>query len=572
MVERTGPPLAGLTPSGAERLATGPSGTGGATRATGAPGAPGATDSRGDSRVATDPSIRASADAPADATADAAVAATADTATQAPVALGAAGAGSAKGDVFVATARRLVYVALVLLPLLRYRAGKALDLSDAIFVVAALFLVLSRRPPAKAPPVPAWYFGSFVWILAGVIASSQAVSKAASLEVVLNAIFVFFVLQWMLRQLLNSTARIQAGMIAFILGSTVSAFVAFLQTEFHVLGFSSQASLEGSRAVGLSTQPNIAAVTFALALVFAIGLVAELGLRKRWYLGVCIAVLASALIFSASVSGMSSTLVGCFVLFVTRGFRLRTILTVVAALAVVYVIAIGVQSNGSHFNLDPIARLEQTTGTNTGYNTVNPRIATIEHSWSGIVQSPIIGHGLDQTTIAVYYDPSLGVYYPAHNIVILYWFAGGIFMLVALALMMGSSFNRLLHGRLHRPKSRDRAVRDTVLAGCVVVLFFSLQSPEIVDRWLWLPFILALCFREAAVPPPAGTARPLPDHAATPSGSHTPPSTAPTAAVPGSLAAPAPRRRVAATATPRRVSGTLGAPPARPHSDQPPAS
>ncbi len=48
----------------------------------------------------------------------------------------------------------------------------------------------------------------------------------------------------------------------------------------------------GLRAVGLSDQPNIAAVAFALGLVFAIGLVAELGLRRRWYLGVCVAVLA----------------------------------------------------------------------------------------------------------------------------------------------------------------------------------------------------------------------------------------------------------------------------------------
>ena len=139
---------------------------------------------------------------------------------------------------------------------------------------------------------------------------------------------------------------------------------------------------------GLSNQPNIAAVAFALGLVFAIGLVVELGLRRHWYLGVCIAVLAGALIFSASVSGMSSTLVGCFVLFITRGFRLRTVLGVVAALAVVYVIAISVQSSGSHFDLNPIARIEQTTGTNTGYNTVNPRVATLEHSWSGIVAEP----------------------------------------------------------------------------------------------------------------------------------------------------------------------------------------
>lgn len=136
---------------------------------------------------------------------------------------------------------------------------------------------------------------------------------------------------------------------------------------------------------------------------------------------------------------------------------MRTVISVVAALAVVYIIAISVQSSGSHFDLNPIARIEQTTGQNTGYNTVNPRVATLEHSWSGIVQSPIIGHGLDQTTIAVYYDADVGVYYPAHNIVILYWFAGGIFMVAAGALMMGSSLNRLLKGRLRQGRGGDRA-------------------------------------------------------------------------------------------------------------------
>jgi hypothetical protein len=66
--------------------------------------------------------------------------------------------------------------------------------------------------------------------------------------------------------------------------------------------------------------------------------------------------------------------------------------------------------------------------------------------------------------------------------------------------MMGSSFNRLLHSRLRRGRGRgtDVPLRDTVLAGCVTVLFFSMQSPELVDRWLWIPFLFALCFRSAA--------------------------------------------------------------------------
>jgi hypothetical protein len=390
-------------------------------------------------------------------------------------------------DLFVVVARVLVYAGMVFLPLLKYRLGHAFDLSDALFLVAAVFLLLSRRPPVKAPPVPGWYFGSFLFVLAGVVASSQAVSKGGSLQVVANAIFVFFVLQWMLRQLLDTTARIRIAMVAFIVGTTASAFVAFLQTEFHAFGYGNVANLEGARAIGLSNQPNVAAVAFALAMIFSIGLALETGVRKHWYLGVCIAILGCALIFSASVSGQAATVVGCAVLFAARGIKLRTLLTVLAALAVVYVIAIAVQSNGTHFDLNPLARIQQTTTSNSGYNTTSARVDTIKESWSGIVQSPIIGHGLDQTTIAVYYDPYLGVYYPAHDIVIIYWFAGGIFMVAGVALMMASSIRRVL--------ARRDPMRVTVLAGCVTVLVFALQSPELVDRWLWLPFMLALCFR-----------------------------------------------------------------------------
>ena len=212
--------------------------------------------------------------------------------------------------------------------------------------------------------------------------------------------------------------------------------------------------------------------------------------------------LASAVIFAASVSGVASTLVGCFVLFIRRGFKLRTWLGIIAALSVVYLAAVSIQSSGTGFDLNPIARIEQTTGNNTGYNTVNPRIATIEHSWSGIVDSPIIGHGLDQATINVYYDADVGVTYPAHNIIILYWFAGGIFMLAGAAVMMASAVHRLLGGWR---TAKANPMRDVILAGCVTVLFFSLQSPELVDRWLWLPFMLALCFRTR--PKPAITSK-----------------------------------------------------------------
>ena len=228
VVERTGPPEVGLTPGGAERLSTGPSGPGGATGER----RRGRTDAR--PRATREDLLRRHLALPPG-----------------------------------------VYVALVLLPLLRYRAGKALDLSDAIFVVAAVFLVLSRRPPAKAPPAPAWYFGSFVWVLAAIVASSQAMSKAASLEVVLNAIFVFFVLQWMLRQVLNSTERIRAGMIAFILGSSVVGLRRLLADRVPRPRIQQPGEPRGLTGGGPEHAAEHRRRDLRAGLVFAIGLVAD---------------------------------------------------------------------------------------------------------------------------------------------------------------------------------------------------------------------------------------------------------------------------------------------------------
>jgi hypothetical protein len=147
-------------------------------------------------------------------------------------------------------------------------------------------------------------------------------------------------------------------------------------------------------------------------------------------------------------------------------------------------------------------------------------------------------------------------------------------------------------------------MRDTVLAGCVVVLFFSLQSPELVDRWLWLPFMLALCFRDAlpasgpdTVPlvddelVPALPAQPPSDSIASDRsheavGAPAPTSSAPTSSAPTSSAPPAsapppsappPSVPPAQRPSQRRVTGTVrrnptASPPFQPDTGPPPAS
>ena len=420
-------------------------------------------------------------------------------------------------DLFVVTSRGFLYVGMFFLPLLRFKVTHGLNVSDALFLLGFIFLVLARKPPPRAPRTPAWYVGAFMFLLAGMLASTQADAVPQSVVVVFNAIYVFFILQYLLRQQLGTTLHLQRAIGSFIAGVSLSAIVAILQVTLHVFLPKAGSIAAGggtiggnARAVGLSNQPNLAGVVFALGIIMGVGLLLQVGWRRHWYLTVCVFVTAMALLLAASVSGMGTVIVGLVVLFIARGVPLKTVVSVVLALAAAYVLVFGVIDRGS--KLDPITRIEKTTNANAGSGggTLQLRIDTVTKAWGEVLQKPIAGHGLDQKTLAVYFDKSLYVYYPPHNLIALYWYGGGIFMLVGLIIMVGSSFNRLLYGRLRAGRNWD-PMRDVVLAACVGALFFAMQGPELVDRWFWMPFLLALTFRDYAPPPaPAHDAIGLP--------------------------------------------------------------
>lgn len=453
-------------------------------------------------------------------------------------------------DILVNMSRRLVFLGMFLLPLLSIRVGKSLSVSDAIFAVAAILLALSVRPPVRRRPVSGWVLGAFLVVIGGLLSSFGAVSPYASLVVVGNGVYVMFALQWTTRHVLTDTRLIHKAMAAFVLGTSLSAAVAIIQTKFHALGYQgSVAGAEGARALGLARQPDIAAVTYGLALVFALGLALQLGPGRRWWRVAAVAVLAVALIGTGSVSGMACALIGTVVLLVRRGIKIHVLVVTAIAVVSIYTVATSLQHKGSGENLNPFARIAQTTGHGTGYNTVNPRIATWKAATDGIIASPVIGHGLDLQSSLVYFDPSLLISYPTHNLPLLLWYQGGILFLFGFAIMMASAVRRLMGPR------RD-PTRDIVLAGAVVVLAFSMQSPEMFDRWLWLPFLLAMTFRGeqatpqtrpldtagAAVPPEpfdtAGSANPTnPTNAGSPTES-SPPKPLPPKPVPDHLPAP----------------------------------
>jgi hypothetical protein len=385
-------------------------------------------------------------------------------------------------------ARALVYLGLFAMPMLSLRVGGTgsggITISDVFFGMAIVPLALSKRR-SKLLPTTVWNIGGVLVVVAGIVASFSAVTPRSSFFVDGRMVFVLFIWQWTLRHTLADKHRLVLGLDAYISGAAVSGVVAILQSKFHLIV--SFGSTVNGRAFGLTTNPNDAGATLSLGVVFAVGLVLYCGIGWRGYRAICLGLISIGLILSASVGGMGSALVGCFVLLVRHHVRPRTILVAAVAIVVIYVGGTSLLSSGPNGrNLNPIARFQQASGNGTGQNTVNPRINTDKNAWSGIVASPVVGRGLDPASGLVYYDPDLGVLYPTHNFILTLWYQGGLVFLLGALIAIAAAFRRMLGAR------QRNASTDMIFAGAITVLLFTMQAPAMFDRYLWLPFVLAM--------------------------------------------------------------------------------
>ena len=384
-----------------------------------------------------------------------------------------------------------------LMPMLVFRVGghssateaSGLTLSDLFFFLSAGFLILSihRR---KLTPLPVWYLGSILVIVGGLVSSYVAVSVIGSIAVVLRMVFVLIVWLWVARHVLSNEKIMHTAMTAYILGCAVAGMVAVLQLGAHVLV--SLGTLVNGRASGLAKAPDDTGALLALALTFAVGLALHPSVRRRWLYVCCIAAIATGLIVSGSVSGMMCGLTGAAIVIVRHGVKLKQVLAVLLLLVVVYAAGTLIQgSNGK--SLNPIARFQAATGTGSSSNSVGPREGTWRNSWSGVVHSPIVGHGLDVESSLVYLDPNVNTEYPTHDFILMAWYQGGILFLAGDAVCICAALTRM------RRNGTMDATKNVLFAGGVAVILFALQAPMMFDRYFWFPFVLAMTLPAAAV-------------------------------------------------------------------------
>ncbi len=401
--------------------------------------------------------------------------------------------GDTRKDFMKDNARRCLVIGAFLMPMLSFRilgqttatTESGLTLSDHFYFLSVVLLAASvhRR---RLAPTRVWYIGVAFVIVGGILATFHADEWVESLFVVARMIFVLLMWQWTMRHLVDNENRLHAVISAYIFGCVASAFVAIVQLEGHQL--ISLGTFFNGRTTGLAKHPDDTGSLLALGMAFSVGLALHRGRRHRWVYAASAVVIGVGLICTGSVSGMLTGVLGAIVAMALGGVRLKQVLTVVGVVVIAYVAGVAVQgSNGK--SLNPIQRFSAATGSEaSGHNSVSPRVGTWEGSWRGIVNSPILGHGLDIVSGVTYTDPTNNTPEETHDFLLMGWYQGGILFLAGELICIGEGIRRMfLRGR------RD-PYRSVLVAGGVTVIAFALQAPMLFDRYFWLPFVLATTY------------------------------------------------------------------------------
>ncbi len=379
-------------------------------------------------------------------------------------------------DKFWTVALGLSFLGIFMIPMTTFRGG-GVQVSDLIFVVGIIVLFFSKDRPRIEPMPVSWWLALVLIVIGGIAACVVALDLTLSVLVLFRMIFVILFWPWLLRSVLFTQRLKQLGMYAFVLGCAASGFAEILQ-KVHLYPLPAAAF---GRAVGFTSQPDELGAALALGLVFAIGLTMELGLGRRRHRLVSVMLISFGLILSGSVSAILAAFAAGFVLLVLRRVNLRRVITGAVLIVVVY--AAGTLFLGAS---NPISRFQSTVGNSSSANTGTLRVDTYKAAWHGIAEQPLVGHGLDQVSGAVYFDIYSGAVYAPHNLILILWYQGGFLFLIGTMVAVLSALWRSFKGRRRDPTA------DIIFAGAIASLVYAETAPIIFQTYFWLPFILAI--------------------------------------------------------------------------------
>lgn len=358
-------------------------------------------------------------------------------------------------------------------------------ISDLLFCVAALLLLMSGRINILpfAGMTVLWY-GALLLMLASLLASSLFYGNGERWLIVAGQYGFAFGL---LPMLLVQTSWPLTRRLALMLVLGVTAMELFGAAVYHVTDHDYQTAqrfgyefITGANRLGAFTADanwNAAVIAMTLPFTFYLGRIGRLNTIAT---ASCVGILALGLVLTGSVTGFTSACGASAVYLAMAGDRKVVRAAMLLIVLVVALVSVGViDALPDAFEKRVAGAIE--AGDMSSAGTYVGRMALIKEAWQMADQTTLLGIGVDQYRV----DSSDKM--PVHNMYLLVWTEGGMFALVGwlamLTLPLALSFLCL---------GRDRGAAGMGLAVTLVFIGFSVAAPHMYSRSWTVPLILAM--------------------------------------------------------------------------------
>lgn len=410
--------------------------------------------------------------------------------------------------------------AFLFAPMTNLRFGSSVTVGDVLLSLAALFAVLLLILRPRLPLASRWIWGGGAILALSIVVvqifppanvdalvvSFDGLNYGSSLPTGVRLLIAAIVLPVMVSVVVGRWSAINLLAKAFVLGVSLSCAAAVIDAY---IGTSIQTSLAADpdqvtgalisappRYVGLTGHPNILSLTIVLSLPLVISYMTSVR-RLLWSLPLCVLFLIAMLLSGsrAGLIGIAVVVVLSLVLnprvrAVVLKLDYRVILAYAAAAVATVLIAFVVPVQT--VPIPGVSAADQPVrdgGGVAGFTRIEPGDAAaqesdsirrqyIEDSVEYIVERPVIGWGYEWIEVS-------------HNIYLQLLLSGGLLALIGWLMVIFGYLKQafLLRTRLAGPRL------DLLTALAVSILAYlvmGLVSPDLVDRYLYMPAALVL--------------------------------------------------------------------------------
>lgn len=389
-------------------------------------------------------------------------------------------AGGRQPDALLTAGRTLLYPGLALSSLLLLRGPAEMPIGDILMACAGVLGALSLT--RRRLRVPGGLVVAAVLVAAGaLIASANSAEPLASLGIGVRLIYLVLVVPWILLTLLTEQQHVVRAVLWWLGGAAVCAVFAVLGA---VLGdVVPGATVTGdNRFTGLTEHVSDFGGITTMAVGAGLGAVfSPLSRRRRRPLMVGLAISATGLLLSGSVSGMLAVIAVVLFLIVQGVVRVRraVVLGVGATIAGGFALTLLADAGAR----DPLERFLVTTGqigAGVESNTYGSRLELASLAVEGIVERPLTGHGL------LVEDNVLMRVFTVHNNFLAAWHGGGVLLFAGVVIASAMAVRYCVARDLADP------LHVTVASAVIAGLAFAQTAPSIYNRYYWLPIAFAV--------------------------------------------------------------------------------